>query len=295
MNKLDLHIHSHHSADGELSVHEILDICRNQEMRTIAITDHNSIAGLEAAVTYGKQLGLEVIPGIEIDCVYQSVNLHLLGYYVDCHAKGFKELEEDLFTQEMDAFPIMIRNLREIGIMADGDEILKKADGKAPCGELIAEVLLNGGDCRNNALLSLYLKGGSRSDMPYLNFYRDFFAQGKIAHVAMQYMPLEAAIELIKKSGGVPVIAHPGDNLKHSLELIDNIIAEGVMGIEVFSNYHSPEHVAYFLKKAEVHHALITCGSDFHGKNKPLIRIGDCNCNLDEIGLLDALRKAGTR
>lgn len=295
MNKIDLHIHSHHSADGEFPVYEILNMSGKLDMNTIAITDHNTVAGLEETLSLGRQLGVEVIPGIEIDCVYQSVNLHLLGYYVDYRAKGFKALEEDLYAQSIDAFPIMIRNLKEIGIAADAGEILEKADGKAPCGELIAEVLLNKPDSGDNALLRPYLKGGARSDMPYLNFYRDFFAQGKAAYVPMRYMPLKAAVGLVEESGGVPVIAHPGDNLKHSLGLIDNILAEGVMGIEVFSTYHSPEHMDYFLKKAEEHNVLITCGSDFHGKNKPLIKIGGCNCPLDEAELMDALRKAGIR
>ncbi len=295
MNRIDLHMHSNHSADGEFTVHDILNRCRELEMRTIAITDHNSVAGVAEAVSFGNQLGIEVIPGIEIDCVFQSLNLHLLGYYVDYHTKGFKVLEEDLYTQEMDAFPTMIRNLGEIGIKADAHEILNKAEGKAPCGELIAEVLLNKADSWENRLLRPYLKGGPRSDMPYLNFYLDFFAQGKIAYVPMQYMSLKSAIQLVKNSGGVPVIAHPGNNLKHSPELIDSILAEGVMGIEVFSNYHMPHTSDYFLQKAKEHRVLITCGSDFHGKNKPLIQIGDCNCSLDEADLIDVLRHLNTR
>jgi predicted metal-dependent phosphoesterase TrpH len=281
MNKIDLHIHSNHSADGELTVQEILDISKRHGLKTIAITDHNSVKGIEIAIHYGNQLNIEVIPGIEIDCLYHSVNLHLLGYFIDWKRTEFIDLEQNLYTQEMAAFPKMIRKLRAAGIVADEDEILKQAAGKIPCGELIGEVLLQKENAKENPRLRPYLKGGKRSDMPYLNFYRDFFAQGKVAHVPIQYLQLKEAIELVKNSNGIPIIAHPGDNLKNNMDMLDDIIREGVMGIEVFSNYHTPGQIEFFYKKAVEENLLITCGSDFHGKNKPGITIGACNCQFE--------------
>ena len=281
MNKIDLHIHSNHSADGELAVQEILDISKRQGLNTIAITDHNSVKGIETAIHYGNQLNVEVIPSIEIDCSYHSVNLHLLGYFIDWKRKEFIDLEQNLYNQEMAAFPKMIRKLRAVGIVVDEDEILKEAAGKVPCGELIGEVLLHKDNAKENPMLRPYLEGGERSDMPYLNFYRDFFAQGKIAHVPLQYLQLKEAIELVKNSNGIPIIAHPGDNLKDKMDLLDDIIREGVMGIEVFSNYHTPGQIEFFYKKAAEESLFITCGSDFHGKNKPGITIGACNCQFE--------------
>lgn len=281
MNTMDLHIHSNHSADGELTVQEIVAISKKLGLTTIAITDHNCVTGIEAAIDCGKQLNIEVIPGIEIDCVYRSVNLHLLGYYIDWEDKAFVELTQYLHEQEMAAFPQMIKNLEDVGIKADADEIVKHAAGKVPCGELIAEVLLGKDNAKENPKLRPYLAGGERSNMPYLNFYRDFFAQGKAAYVPIRYMQLQEAIELVKKSHGIPVIAHPGDNLKNNLGMIDEIIHEGILGIEVFSNYHTPEQIQYFNDKAKVNKLQITCGSDFHGKNKPGISIGACHCHIE--------------
>jgi 3',5'-nucleoside bisphosphate phosphatase len=277
MNSIDLHIHSNYSADGELTVREIVDISKRQGMKTIAITDHNCVQGIEEAVSYGKQVGLEVIPGIELDCKYQSVNLHLLGYYIDWHYKEYTQLQKHLYEQEMDAFPKMIHNLHKLGILVTEAEVLNKAKGGVPCGELIAEVLLHKVDSAGNELLKPYFPGGSRSNMPYLNFYHDFFAQGRAAHVPIQYMHVKDAIDLIKQSNGIPVIAHPGNNLKDNMAMIDELIQVGVEGIEVYSNYHTPVQVEYFHKKALVNELLITCGSDFHGKNKPGIYIGSCD------------------
>lgn len=260
-------------------------------MKTIAITDHNSVQGVEEALVHGKELSIDVIPGIEIDCTYNRVNLHLLGYYIDYTLKDFEELDKSLFRKSMDAFPQMINNLRKIGIEVDEDEVLSKTKGKIPSGELIGEVILNKESSINNQILKPYLEGGKRSDMAYLNFYWDFFAQGRAAHVSIQYMSLKDAINLIKKSGGIPVIAHPGMNLKGNMEMLKHIIKEGVEGIEVFNNYHTESEINYFYKKAKEHELLITCGSDFHGKNKPGIEIGMYNCTLDEIQLIEALSK----
>lgn len=292
MNKIDLHIHSHYSADGELTIAEILDRSKKQGIKTIAITDHNSVRGIGEAIQYGKQLDIEVVPGIEIDCTYHSVNLHLLGYYIDWHKHAFHELEKSLYEQEMKAFPQMINNLRKIGIEVDGEEVLRRANGKAPCGELIGEVILDNEDCINKEILRPYRTGGERSDMPYLNFYRDFFSQGKIAHVPLRYLHLKDAIDLIKASNGIPVIAHPGDNLRNNMDMLDLIIREGVMGIEVFSNYHTSDQIEYFRSKVKKDKLIMTGGSDFHGKNKPSIKLGDCNGIFDERYLMNLLRGA---
>lgn len=278
MNTVDLHIHSEHSADGEFSVRKILTAAKMKGLSAIAITDHNSVKGINAAIHYGRQLNVGVIPGIEIDCMYQSLPLHLLGYFVEWERKEYHDLEQNIHAQEMAAFPKMISNLRSAGIEADMDEILSFSAGKRPCGELIGEVLLRNENAKENPKLRPYLSGGARSDMPYLNFYRDFFAQGRVAHVPMQYMTLKQAVELIINSKGIPIIAHPGDNLKNNLDVLDDIIHEGILGIEVFSSYHTPGQVDYFYNKAVNENLCISCGSDFHGKNKPTISIGDCNC-----------------
>ena len=278
MNSVDLHIHSEHSADGELSVQKILSAAKIRGLSAVAITDHNSVKGISAAVRFGRQLNVAVIPGIEIDCVYQSQPLHLLGYFIDWERKEFCELEQNIHAQEMAAFPKMIKSLQTAGIEVDMDEVLSFSAGKIPCGELIGEVLLRKDSAKENPGLRPYLSGGARNDMPYLNFYRDFFAHGQVAHVPMQYMTLKQAVELVINSKGIPVLAHPGENLKNNMDMLDGILREGVMGIEVFSSYHTPGQVDFFYKKAVDRNLYISCGSDFHGKNKPAISIGDCNC-----------------
>ena len=120
-----------------------------------------------------------------------------------------------------------------------------------------------------------YMSGGKRSDMPYINFYHDFFAQGKPAYVKINYMDFHAAIELIKSSKGIPIIAHPGISLKGKEELVIELLNKGAEGLEVFNNYHDTNQMEYFADLVIQDSFLMTCGSDFHGKNKPLIHIGE--------------------
>jgi 3',5'-nucleoside bisphosphate phosphatase len=295
MSEVDLHIHSIFSDDGELGVENIVEISKENNMKFISITDHNSVKGVPRAVECGNKADLEVIPGIEIDCSYNSLNLHVLGYFIDYTKKEFDELEKNIYEQEMKIAYEKIEKLQNnTGLKIDCDEVLEKANGRIITGELIGEILLNKEDSINNELLKPYLNNGVRSYMPYVNFYWDFFSQGKIAYVPMNYISLREAINLIKNSNGVPIIAHPGNNLKNNMDIIDSIIKEGVEGIEVFSSYHSQEQTYYFYNKACEHKVLITCGSDFHGKNKPNIIIGGCNCTLDYSSIINPLKSSAS-
>lgn len=291
MSKIDLHIHSNFSDDGELTVENIVNISKENGMKSISITDHNSVKGVSSAVECGNNVGVEVIPGIEIDCTYNSLNLHVLGYFIDYTRKEFDELEKSIFEQEMKIASEKIEKLQKnTGLKIDLSEVLERANGKIVTGELIGEILLNKADSINNELLKPYLNNGARSDMAYVNFYWDFFSQGKAAYIPISYISLREAINLIKSSNGVPIIAHPGNNLKNNMDAIDAIIKEGIEGIEVFSSYHSLEQTNYFNNKASENKVLVTCGSDFHGKNKPNIKIGECNCDLDYNSIISPLK-----
>lgn len=117
--------------------------------------------------------------------------------------------------------------------------------------------------------------------MPYVNFYWDYFSQGKPAYIHIDFISLSEALSLIKDSGGITIIAHPGNNLKYNLNIIDELIDLGIDGIEVFSSYHNKDDINFFYNKCIINNLLISCGSDFHGKNKPKIDIGVFEFNFD--------------
>ncbi len=269
----DLHIHSHYSSDGEFDITTLANRCANQKVDYFSLTDHNSVKGTPEAILHAQHLGLHFIPGIEIDCNYEGTDLHILGYHIDWKSGDFQELEKSISSKVMDSFSEMIGNLHKLGFTIDAEAVLAKANGKLPTGELIAEVMLSDKKY-DSPLLAPYQKGGARSDMPYINFYLDYFAQHKPAFVPIRYMSFREAVELIKTNSGIPVVAHPGLNLKGRESIVEQLLDKGAEGLEVFNNYHNPEQINYFASLIRQKKAIMTCGSDFHGKTKPLIQIG---------------------
>lgn len=274
MLKADLHMHSCYSLDGEYAVAALLEMCKHAGLQIISVTDHNLVRAVPEAVKCGIDYGISVIPGIEIDCQYEGIDLHVLGYNIDPSGVDFSALEEAIHARVMEAFPVMVKRLSGTGIAVDPDEVMQHAGDNLPSGELIAEVLLGNAKYDGISMLDPYRPGGHRSDMPYINFYHDFFAQGKPAYVKIDFMSYSEAIAFIRRNQGVPVVAHPGLNLKGREEIVLELLDQGADGLEAFNNYHSTGQITYFARVAEERKALMTCGSDFHGKTKPLIRPG---------------------
>ena len=273
--KADLHIHSRYSNDGEIGIPDIIRQCKTEEVDIFSISDHNCIGGSREAFRLSAGLnGLHFIPGIEIDCNYRGTDLHLLGYQVDLEGSDFDLLEVSNRQRHMEAVPQMVHNLAKLGIEIDLEELMIKSAGEPPSAELFAEVLLQEPGQGSNAALKPYLPGGDRSEMPLINFYLDFFAQGKPAYVKIEHMRFEEALELVTGNGGIPIVAHPGLNLKGREDVANTLIDLGAAGLEVFNNYHSDDQVEYLAEICRQRAVLMTCGSDFHGKNKPLISIG---------------------
>lgn len=282
MRKIDLHMHSNFSDDRELTPQEIIDNAIKNGMDIISITDHNSIKANEIALEYVSGKKIRYIPGIEIDCQYNGLNLHLLGYNFDFNKACFLELEENILKQEKKAGLKRIEKIKEIThLHLNTEDVLKKVNNGIVTGEAIGEVLLEDNRNNNSEILKPYRACSEKSDMPFVNFYWDYFSQGKPAYVHIEFITLSEAINMIKENGGIAIIAHPGNNLKYNRNIIDELIAEGIDGIEVFSSYHTNEDIEFFYNKALENNLFISCGSDFHGKNKPNIEIGKFKYKFD--------------
>ena len=214
-NKADLHIHSLFSNDGELEIARIVEMCRENGIHTFSITDHNVVGGTrEAARQLAGNKKIDFIPGIEIDCNYKGTDLHLLGYQIDLSGDEFDILGKSEAQKHLDAVPQMIHNLKRLGVEINRDNLMKLSGGAPPTGEQFGELLLTDPDQKLNPIMKPYLQGGARSDMPLINFYLDYFAQGKPAYVKIEHMDFVDAVALVRSNGGIPIIAHPGLNLK---------------------------------------------------------------------------------
>jgi hypothetical protein len=208
----------------------------------------------------------------------------VLGYGIDDTSHDFTCIEDNIRSQAAAASSQMLCATREMGFEVTAEDMAGLAGEHywkdRWTGEMFAEVLLGREEYKDHPLLLPYRVGGARGDNPFVNFYWDFYSQGKCCYVKMEYPQLEEVVDTIHRNGGYAVLAHPGVNLKDRAELLDPILEAGVDGIEAFSSYHSQEQAAFYHKAACGRFRMITCGSDYHGKTKPSISIGGHGCTV---------------
>lgn len=291
MSYIDLHMHSMYSDDGEFTPTQLVDMCHDAGVKIMAIADHNWIKANKEAANRCKELGMIYIPAIEIDCTYKGINLHVVGYGID-GSEVFNKLGESIETQEQTCSLKKLELTNKLGFELTKDQLDALSTNGVYTGEMFAEALLKDPRYNDSDLLEPYREGGDRSDNPYVNFYWDYYAQGKPCYTEIKFPTLEETIKLIKEHGGISVLAHPGNNLKGQFEVFDEMIKLGLNGVECFSSYHPEEVNKYFYNKAKELNVLYTCGSDFHGKTKPAIHLGGNGCDVPE-EVEDNLKKYG--
>lgn len=271
-------MHSRYSEDGEFDPKELVQKCAQQKIELMSITDHNCTKANITALPAAQEMGIKYISGIEIDCVYETVNFHVLGYGIDCLSEDFAQIEDNLKKQCLSSSRIRLQKTQELGFHVTENDLWNKTKDsywkESWTGELFAEVLLEKPEYKDSEMLLPYRAGGARSDNPFVNFYWDFYSQGKPCYAPMQFPSMEKIISIIHRNHGIAVLAHPGANLKGKEELLDGILMLGMDGIEAFSSYHTPAQAYSYYQEAKSHGLITTCGSDFHGATKPSIVLG---------------------
>ncbi len=277
---IDLHVHSRYSDDGEYGVEDLFIMARRNGIKTLSIADHNSIKANFEAVILAERYGIQYIPGIEIDCTFMGKNMHLLGYGIDYKDERYIQLSNYHLKQERRASIERVEKFEAFsGMNLDMDLLLSMNKSGIITGEMIAEQLLNNPEYAQAELLRPYRVGGSRNDNPYVNFYWDFFSQGKPAYVEVVFPTLKDMVELVKDTGGIPILAHPKQPFGRDVDTIRAVIESGVRGLEVFSSYHNADDINAYLQVVRDTSCFVTCGSDFHGKTKPKIELGASGAN----------------
>lgn len=285
MNMMDLHMHSCFSGDGELTPKELVTKCEEKDLSCFALADHNCVSGVKELLAMNRRI--KVIPAVELDCVFENREFHLLGYGIDVENPIYHDIEMMVLKQEQESSAFRIRYARENLHLDFTDEEMEKAMVRGVItGEDILDVCLKNGRNNDKEIILPYLPGGARSVNPLVNFYWDYFSFGKAGHTGITYPTMKLYINMIHEQGGLAVLAHPGNNVKEDAKLLENIIALGIDGLEVYSSYHTNEQIAYYRKVAKKHNLLITCGSDFHGRTKPAISIGQCEMSAEEYATL---------
>lgn len=257
--RIDLHIHTT-ASDGSTTPTETVALAKELGLSAIAITDHDTIAGVKEALDAGNTLGVEVIPGIEVSADYRGNKAHIVGLFVDPDREDLRPVLEWSVTERD------MRNEKIVGAMqADGIdismEVLKSRHPDSVLGRPhMAEYLMEKG----------YVSSVKEAFDKYLG-------EGGLYYRDKERIPLELAVQTIRASGGIAILAHPLDYGYSEEELYCFLQAgkdAGCAGLEAYYSDHTPEEQQMLLALAPSFGLAVSGGSDYHGTRKPHIHMG---------------------
>jgi predicted metal-dependent phosphoesterase TrpH len=246
MPKIDLHTHTL-ASDGALTPRQLVRKAVEHGVGVLAVTDHDSTEGVaEARDEAARHPGLTVVPGLEINCNVEGAEIHVLGYLVDLEAAWFQDFLREQRAARAARVHALAARLAELGMPIDPAEVFALAGEAAPGRPHVAQVMVRRGYVRSvREAFDRYL----RSDGP--------------ANVPRHRLTPVEAIAVIRRAGGVPVLAHPG--LADRDAMIPELVAAGLAGIETYYAEHSGEQVRRYLDLCRRFDLVATGGSDFHG------------------------------
>lgn len=247
MGKADLHIHTK-ASDGILSVSELLDRVVGKGLKTVSITDHDTIDGFLEAQKPAADLGIELIPGIELTVLWKSMEVHLLAYDFDFTEESFLSMIANQKIARRLRMKKIVEVLKKEGVDIEYDEI-RAVSGTGNVGRPHAARVL--------------IKKGYVSSIPEA-FIR-YLGSEKVRTVETEYIKIADVIDVVKKAGGVLSIAHPGRLF--TIAEVNELLSFELDGIECIHPSHTFSLQRQFTELAKSKDLLITGGSDFHGKN----------------------------
>ncbi|RPJ72662.1 MAG: PHP domain-containing protein [Desulfobacteraceae bacterium] len=262
---MDLHIHST-ASDGTFSPVHLLAMAVRLGLGAIAITDHDSIAGSREALLEGIPPELSFLTGVEISAEpppsYPGAgSIHILGYAIRLDDPELNRALEKLQEARKNRNPEIIRNLKRLGIPISLEEVDREAGDGQPGRPHIAALLVKKGVV------------GTIDEA-----FDRFLGNGRPGYVDKFRIECSQAITLINAAGGIPVLAHPCllelDTDEQLDELLQEMIAMGLKGLEVYFTDHTPEQTRRFADLAARYELLTTGGTDFHGATLPDVRMG---------------------
>lgn len=242
---IDLHVHST-ASDGTRTPVEVVEAAHRWGCKVLSLTDHDTLDGLEAASKRAAELGIEFIPGIEINTDVDDGEVHILGYYFDPAHAELQQTIADRHQSRLKRAKRIIEKLEELGAPIRYERVVEIANGGVVARPHILQALVEAGHAKDQK-----------------DAWDRYLHSGGPAYVARDKMKPAEAVALIRRAGGVPVLAHPGPYKGE--RFIDECIEAGLMGLEVFYKEHTPEQVDRYRQLAEQHGLVMTGGTDCHG------------------------------
>lgn len=270
ISRVDLHLHST-ASDGQFSPSELVMMALERNLLTIAITDHDTTAGIDEALEAARGTGLEVIPGVEISCDVPHEEVHLLGYYLDHHHPALLGKLRAMRDARLRRAKGMLAKLAALGFPLPWEMVAELAGGGSVGRPHIAQAMVKMGYVASaGEAFDLYI---GRDGPAYVERYK--------------LSPLEA-VSLIKQAQGLPVLAHP---LK-VIHFLPDLVEGGLIGLEVYYNGYSAEDIRELADLARKFDLIPTGGSDFHGPDVlDTVDMGGVRVPMESVERLRALAK----
>lgn len=247
MSGVDLHVHTN-ASDGRYTPAEIISRAVMAGLKVLSITDHDTVAGIVSALEAVKAFPeLKLIPGVEINTDVPAGEAHILGYFIDHKNPELLSLLKDMRNSRYDRAMKMVAKLKALGMPLSGKRVLEIASTGAIGRPHIAQALL---------------------EMGYISSLKEAFdkyiSRNGPAYVERSKVSPAQATELILKSNGLPVFAHPF-TVSEPENMIRDLKAIGLVGIEIYYGGYTSSDIGQLLGLAKKYSLIATGGSDFHG------------------------------
>jgi predicted metal-dependent phosphoesterase TrpH len=252
---VDLHIHTKFS-DGSSTLEEVMEAVAGKGLAAVSITDHDCVDAYPLALEMGKDLGVEVIPGVELASEVQGIDIHVLGYYVDFNNPEFTDKLREMKEARYLRAQKIVSNLNKQGIDLRFETVLAIAGEGAAIGRPhIAAAML-----KEELVFS------------FREAFDKYIGYDSPAYVEKLKMSPKEIFDLIKRAGGVSVLAHPG--VTRVDERIPEFIRDGLQGIETIHTEHPDAAIRHYLKICKKNNLAFTGGSDFHSDKHRKFELG---------------------
>lgn len=271
----DLHTHTN-ASDGVNSPGENVRLAKEAGLAAVAITDHDTLAGIPEAMEAGERYGIIVVPGVEISTVADGKDIHVLGYYIQTDDDQLQQRLEQLRRVRDSRNELMLAKLRELGLEITLEEVLEHRNKVRSSDETVGRP----------HIADVLIKKGYVSSLA--EAFDKYLGTNGAAYVNPPRIRPETGIEWIHDAKGMAILAHPG--LYQNDKLVEHLIGCGLDGIEVYHSDHTPEDEAGYRALAGRHGLIVTAGSDYHGSRAGQVFHGPVGSKRIECAVLEALR-----
>ncbi|HEV8622640.1 MAG TPA: PHP domain-containing protein [Actinomycetota bacterium] len=278
MAGIDLHTHTNRS-DGTFAPPELVKLASQRGLEVVAITDHDTTEGLEEATRAGRELGVEVVPGVELSAEHQGTSVHVLCYWMDPENEGLQAELVRLRSERFLRGEVMVEKLRSLGYPVSFERVREIAGSDNIVRPHVAQALVEAGVVADEEE----------------SFDRLIGDEGPAYVPKHALAPLDA-LALVRQAGGACVLAHPGmwsAEAPIPEDLIEAMAEAGMAGLEADHSDHTPEQREHYRGLAKRLGLVATGGSDCHGTRYDPVRLGSVTTDPDRFRVLRALAHTG--